>query len=416
MSKAEIISLSKNVQAVIQGDSSKKYLITDVKSGKSFKKIFIKKKENNLEIYSDEGDTIPELVIEDYQGEEILGLNDAGDEISYVGEEASGGILGDEVTALSLGSDTLFTPLNVLIGSMMVAGGAIGISNDYDSDCSCDTDTLGEKIVVLSTQIKDGGDGFLSKEEIDKGVQADIEIKNAKVGDILNVDTDGDGKADIIKVLTQEDIDKGVVTIDIPKEDIPANGKIVVEANISDVSGKVLAEGKDNSSTLFMTTNEDTPILFNATSFEELDNAQAIRVDKLPANGQLLFDGSPVLEGQEITKADIAKITFVPDANENGDNYATVTFSIKDNKGAFSSTSNTLSINVTPVNDQFTDTNEVETTLEDTPLIGNLLIGTSSVDGTVTVTKFVVEGVEYNAGRKKKHLSENKLFSLNNHK
>uniref|UniRef100_UPI0013EFB7F2 Ig-like domain-containing protein n=1 Tax=Legionella moravica TaxID=39962 RepID=UPI0013EFB7F2 len=65
-----------------------------------------------------------------------------------------------------------------------------------------------------------------------------------------------------------------------------------------------------------------------------------------------------------------------------------------------SSDTSTLSIEVTPVDDAFSDSNEVVSAAEDTILNGNLLTGTSSVDGPVSVTQFSVAGdvTVYNPG------------------
>ncbi|MEZ6058705.1 MAG: DUF4347 domain-containing protein, partial [Planctomycetaceae bacterium] len=54
-----------------------------------------------------------------------------------------------------------------------------------------------------------------------------------------------------------------------------------------------------------------------------------------------------------------------------------------------------LEIVVDPVNDDFTDANETPSVAEDGLLMGNLLTGTSSVDGPVTVTQFVVNATTY---------------------
>ncbi|KTD79451.1 hypothetical protein Lwor_1585, partial [Legionella worsleiensis] len=65
-----------------------------------------------------------------------------------------------------------------------------------------------------------------------------------------------------------------------------------------------------------------------------------------------------------------------------------------------SSDTSTLSIDVTAVDDAFSDADEVLSTAEDTTLNGNVLTGTSSVDGAVSVTEFSVAGdpATYNAG------------------
>ncbi|WP_193786614.1 cadherin-like domain-containing protein, partial [Legionella worsleiensis] len=80
--------------------------------------------------------------------------------------------------------------------------------------------------------------------------------------------------------------------------------------------------------------------------------------------------------------------SFVPAANYNGA-VPVVTYTMTD--GSSSDTS-TLSIDVTPVDDAFSDANEVVSTAEDTTLNGNVLTGTSSVDGAVSVTEFSVAG------------------------
>ncbi|WP_162263165.1 hypothetical protein, partial [Legionella moravica] len=61
----------------------------------------------------------------------------------------------------------------------------------------------------------------------------------------------------------------------------------------------------------------------------------------------------------------------------------------------------TLTINVTPVDDAFSDADEALTVAEDTTLTGNVLTGTSSVDGPVTITGFNVAGdtTNYSAGQ-----------------
>ena len=58
-----------------------------------------------------------------------------------------------------------------------------------------------------------------------------------------------------------------------------------------------------------------------------------------------------------------------------------------------------MGINVTSVDDIFTDTPEVRTTLQGVPLSGSVLVGASSVDGPVVVTGFTVDGTSYNAGQ-----------------
>ncbi|WP_170291476.1 cadherin-like domain-containing protein, partial [Dechloromonas hortensis] len=88
--------------------------------------------------------------------------------------------------------------------------------------------------------------------------------------------------------------------------------------------------------------------------------------------------------------------TFTPNANYNG-TVPVATYTLTDGSGA--NDTSTLAITVTPVNDDFTDANEVISIAEDSgPLTGTVLSGTSSVDGPVSVTTFTVNGTTYAAG------------------
>jgi hypothetical protein len=77
-------------------------------------------------------------------------------------------------------------------------------------------------------------------------------------------------------------------------------------------------------SNVIRTGNEDTAISFPAADFQsafsDIDNNSLtkIQITSLPGNGSLLFDSTPVTSGQEIPTADISKLTFVPNANFNG--------------------------------------------------------------------------------------------------
>ncbi|WP_223544017.1 tandem-95 repeat protein, partial [Pseudomonas sp. BF-B-28] len=104
------------------------------------------------------------------------------------------------------------------------------------------------------------------------------------------------------------------------------------------------------------------------------------------------------IAGQTATIANVGTLvigangayTFTPAANYNG-TVPTVTYTVTDGSG--SNDTSTLNISVTPVNDNFADANETVSTLEDTALTGSVLTGTSSVDGTVSVVNFTINGV-----------------------
>ncbi|PPK35130.1 hypothetical protein CD175_29985, partial [Pseudomonas laurylsulfatiphila] len=118
------------------------------------------------------------------------------------------------------------------------------------------------------------------------------------------------------------------------------------------------------------------------------------------------IDGVPgtFTAGQTATIANVGTLvigangayTFTPDANYNGA-VPTVSYTVTDGSG--SNVTSTLTINVTPVDDSFTDLSENVTTTEDAPVTGSVLTGTSSVDGPVSVVNFTIGETTYVAGQ-----------------
>ncbi len=109
-----------------------------------------------------------------------------------------------------------------------------------------------------------------------------------------------------------------------------------------------------------LTTAEDTPFVFGLANFLMNDvedgtdaNPNAVRIDTLPSTGSLYLNGVLVTPGQIVTAAQISagQLSFIPNLNDSGTNYATLTFSVRDADGGFDTTPNTLTFNVTPVND-----------------------------------------------------------------
>ncbi|WP_150815425.1 cadherin-like domain-containing protein, partial [Pseudomonas fluorescens] len=102
--------------------------------------------------------------------------------------------------------------------------------------------------------------------------------------------------------------------------------------------------------------------------------------------------------GQTATIANVGSLvigangtyTFTPDANYNG-SVPAVSYTVTDGSG--SNVTSTLTISVTPVDDNFTDLSESVSTAEDTAVTGSVLTGTSSVDGPVSVVNFTIDGV-----------------------
>jgi hypothetical protein len=181
------------------------------------------------------------------------------------------------------------------------------------------------------------------------------------------------------------------------------NGAVpVVSYNVTDGSGA------DDTSTLALTV---TPVNDNFTDGNETDT---VAEDSGPATGNVLGGTSSVdgavsvvsfqvagdttvytagqtatVAGGTITILANGDYTFTPAANWNGA-VPVVTYRVGDGSGP--SNFSTLTLTVTPANDNFTDGNETDSVAEDTTATGNVLTGTSSVDGAVTVVSFQVAG------------------------
>jgi len=122
-------------------------------------------------------------------------------------------------------------------------------------------------------------------------------------------------------------------------------------------------DGTDN----VIVTNEDTPYAFTPADFgfkDPFDTAPAntlfaVRIASLPLAGSLQDNGANVTSGQIIPLADLnaGNLTFTPAPNANGTGYASFDFQVQDNGGTSNGgidldpTPNTISIDVTPVND-----------------------------------------------------------------
>ena len=74
------------------------------------------------------------------------------------------------------------------------------------------------------------------------------------------------------------------------------------------------------------------------------------RIDGVPAAGSILLNGVAIAPGTLVTLAQLnaGALTFAPAADANGTGYASLTFSVQDSAGAFDSTPNTITVDVTP--------------------------------------------------------------------
>nr|WP_260619666.1 retention module-containing protein [Pseudomonas sp. B11D7D] len=101
-------------------------------------------------------------------------------------------------------------------------------------------------------------------------------------------------------------------------------------------------------------TNEDTSRTFSSADFafndvDAGDSLKAIRINSLPASGSLKLGNETVTIGMIITAAQIASLVYTPAANASGN--SSFSFSVQDQSGAFSTTPNTMTIQVAAVDD-----------------------------------------------------------------
>lgn len=131
----------------------------------------------------------------------------------------------------------------------------------------------------------------------------------------------------------------------------------------------VSANDAPSASSNTITINEDTTRIFVPTDFSysdiEGDNFKAVRIDSisLPGGATLNHSGIPVTPGQIINFNSIIGLQFRPALDANGSGYASFTFSVQDANDAFSS-SQTITLDVTPVNDAPTGANNTVSTFE----------------------------------------------------
>ena len=130
-------------------------------------------------------------------------------------------------------------------------------------------------------------------------------------------------------------------------------GNWVAQTIVLRVSANSPPSGTDKT----ITIAEDTPHTFSASDFGYSDpNAgdamNGVRIDTLPAAGSLKLSGTNVTAGQLIAQVSIPNLVFASAPNASGAPYASFTFSVRDTNGpAFDTTPNTMTFNVTAVND-----------------------------------------------------------------
>ncbi len=159
-----------------------------------------------------------------------------------------------------------------------------------------------------------------------------------------------------------------------------------VFARIIDVPVNALPLGSDGA----VTATEDTVYPFSAADFafadaDAADALAAVRIDALPAAGQLLLDAVPVTAGQVVTRADLdaGRLVFMPADGAAGAAYARLDFSVGDGID-FAAAPSSLAIHVAAVNDPAAGAVAISGTLAEHRLLTADASGLADADGLGT--------------------------------
>ena len=124
---------------------------------------------------------------------------------------------------------------------------------------------------------------------------------------------------------------------------------------------------------------------------------QAVIITTLPTAGTLKLNGTTVGLNESIAVADLVNLVFTPTANANGTGYASIGFKVQDtggivNGGVDTSTINTLTIDVTAVNDAAIISGIKAGAVVEAGGVTNQTLGTATASGTLT--SIDVDGID----------------------
>ncbi|MFZ2726866.1 MAG: DUF4347 domain-containing protein [Methylococcaceae bacterium] len=186
-----------------------------------------------------------------------------------------------------------------------------------------------------------------------------------------------------------------------------------------------------SSSNTSVTTLEDNSYTFtlNDFAFSDTDNNQlaTIILNNLPTAGSLQLNSATLTAPQTISASDINNglLTFIPANNANNNNYANFNFNVQDDGGTLNAgidtsiNANTITINVTAVNDAPTSANRsISTLANNTYTFNNNDFGFSDSDGNslanIIVTSLPLVGLLQLNGTTLNAVTSISVTALNN--
>ncbi len=169
----------------------------------------------------------------------------------------------------------------------------------------------------------------------------------------------------------------------------PLCSLVTATVNVTVTSVNDAPSGADNT----ITIAEDTSHTFVAADFgfsdpndSPADDLLSVQITTLPLAGSLTLDGNPVAAGDDISVADInaGLLVFSPAADDNGLGYASFGFKVRDDGGTadgginLDPSADTITIDVTEVNDNPVAADDTATVLEDSSVAIDVLANDSA--------------------------------------
>ena len=192
---------------------------------------------------------------------------------------------------------------------------------------------------------------------VTSGTDADISGATASTYTLVDADN---GKTIRVKVSFQ---DKGGSSVGPLTSDAYPSGAMVLPA----LSTNTAPTSADKT----VVTPEDTAYTFSSADFaftdtDVGDSLSSVKIVTLPAMGKgtLRLSGTAI-SPQTVAVAQIGNLSYVPPANDNGAALASFTFKVNDGTDDSAAT-NTMTVNVTAVNDAPTSADKTVVTPEDT--------------------------------------------------
>ncbi|WP_256821909.1 BppU family phage baseplate upper protein, partial [Rodentibacter trehalosifermentans] len=264
---------------VIEARDKSNYQLIDDQTGFGPQNIIAKREGKDLKIFLEDGDMNPDVVIKGYYGDEnsedvtnlIVGQHENGGIYAYVPESGlkadAVSMLAEEVAApQALGGEELgsafwaFNPwwllgLAALAGGIAAAasggsgGGGSGnnpstprVPGDVNGDGKADEndDDATTENGAPKLTIPEAADG-VNAEEAQDGVQAEVTLPaKTAVGDtvVVTVTKPDESTVEATKVVTEDDLKAGKVTVDIPAEAVATDGDYKATAKVTTPEGQ----------------------------------------------------------------------------------------------------------------------------------------------------------------------------------